>query len=216
MAWCWSRALLGVVMSVTLAACSAAPGVPAAAAASGASPVAPYPAPPAMVAAPAETVIAPSGEALARCAYIGAEEAGVLEGQRIDWSCGALDAGGAMVLAGDVEWGEEGWVIARGVLPEGGNEAAPADSALVLGIVLADGTECFSAGTGATAGFQDQRLNLTCGQRAADGTFTALFGELTRGDDGFHILRATGAITADGFQADASDTPTVAALYVES
>jgi hypothetical protein len=160
------------------------------------------------------TVKAPNGAVLTRYAFAGADKT-MVGGQPVNWK-GLPQANGALpALLGDVVLGDQGWTITGATLVSSGNtyQAQSSATVLVQGMELADGTSCWFAGRGATFGFQDQRANFTCGDRTAK-EITALFGELKAGTNGYEILRATGSMGENGFQASKSDTVGVAALFI--
>ena len=69
------------------------------------------------------------------------------------------------------------------------------------------GTRCAFAGTGATLGFHDKRLNFTC---PPDGDYeTGLLGDVELSDRGWEIERAVFEQTDDGFSLVSSDMAVV-------
>lgn len=163
----------------------------------------------------------PSGDAgvptaaMTSCDFAGTGATAGVDGERINFTCGSVEEGQDVVLAGDIQLQDEGWMIlqAQGSMGEDGFEASETSMVPVEGIVLADGTACLFAGTGATFAADGERANYTCGTNA-EGQEVVLAGEVQMGEAGWTIDKAVVEAGDEGFETVSSEMAVIATLQV--
>lgn len=153
--------------------------------------------------------------AMTSCDFAGTGATAGVEGQRINFTCGSDEAGQDVVLAGDIQIEDGGWMIlqAHGAMGEDGFEASQTAMAPVEGIVLEDGTACLFAGTGATFAADGERATYTCGTNA-EGQEVVLAGEVQMGEAGWTIDKVVVEAGDEGFETVSSEMAVIATLQV--
>lgn len=157
-----------------------------------------------------------SAEAMTTCLFAGTGATFGADGERVNFTCGSTEADPMVVLAGEVQIGDDGWMIDQATVTstDDGWETTAAAMVPVQGIDLDDGTECLSAGTGATFGVDGERVNYTCGTDEA-GDEIVLAGEIVIDDEGsWTIKKAAAASSDDGWETKSSEMAVIAGLAV--
>ncbi len=136
------------------------------------------------------------------CLFAGTGATLAFDGQRLNYTCTAQGVEPTIGLIGEIVQDEAGVLTAtRATIERGADGFELADSKevtfLVAQVMLADGTTCAFAGTGATLAFDGERLNYTCGDPSVGllgeliqgeaGQWSATKATLVRGDDGFEL-----------------------------
>lgn len=144
----------------------------------------------------------------AACRFAGTGATLAIDGKRANFTCGSPE----QVLLGDIEPGFDGWFIEKATLIRTDGEFTIDEShqAMLLQIELEDGTRCDWAGSGATLAFDEKRVNFSC-----DADDVVLLGEVTQGDEGWMVEKATLTNDGDGFSIESAEMTMIAALMVE-
>ena len=167
----------------------------------------------------AESEAAADAEAAAsttlRCSFAGTGATVTANDARLNFTCATEDET-EIGLFGDVEAGDEGWMIERVdfTLQDGQTEVQSSTPVQIVAIELADGDLCQFAGTGATITVDDQRLNYTC--ETSEENTVGLVGDIAATDDGWAIEKAVIVRDGDNFVAESSEQVLISALEVAS
>lgn len=153
--------------------------------------------------------------ALEDCDFAGTGATAGVDGERINFTCETDAEGLDVVLAGDIQIEDSGWMIlqAHGSMGGGGFQASETAMVPVEGIVLEDGTACLFAGTGATFAADGERVSYTCGTNDA-GEEIVLAGEVLQGGAGWTIDKATVVQGDEGFETVEAEMAVIATLQV--
>ncbi|MEX1021391.1 MAG: hypothetical protein WDZ49_17150, partial [Litorilinea sp.] len=145
------------------------------------------------------------------CLHAGRGATLAFDEQRVNYSCEGEAEG---VLLGEMSTQLDLLVVTYGVLVEG-DDGMELDSSeeielRMAEVTLADGTVCRNAGQGATAAFDEGRVNFTC--EGADNEEWVVLGDMTVDMD---VLTATLAQLADGDDGlEVGDSVTAAVVEV--
>lgn len=160
----------------------------------------------------AAQIVLPDGT---ECDWAGSGATLAFDGVRVNYTCGTTDAGDIVLLGDPVPVDEIHWTVTEGLVTHGSDGFTLASSEevtfLLATIDTVNGTQCANAGGGATMGFDDKRVNATCG--TVDGKDIVLLGPLESIGSGVYLADiGIMSRTDQGFALDSSEMVAVSRI----